>query len=88
MEGTPPRDLPPVLHDEVYRIVGEALRNAFRHAQARQVEVEIQYDDRQFRLRVRDNGKGIDPGFSVETGAPDITACMACANAPNLRAAS
>jgi signal transduction histidine kinase len=60
VEGTP-RNLPPILRDEVYRIVGEALRNAFRHAQARQIEVEIQYDDRQFRLRVRDDGKGIDP---------------------------
>ena len=29
--------------------------------QARQVEVEIRYDDQQFRLRVRDDGKGIDP---------------------------
>jgi signal transduction histidine kinase len=60
VEGTP-RNLRPILRDEVYRIVGEALRNAFRHAQARQIEVEIQYDDRQFRLRVRDDGKGIDP---------------------------
>ena len=31
------------------------------HAQARQIEVEIRYDDDQFRLRVRDDGKGIDP---------------------------
>jgi signal transduction histidine kinase len=58
--GTP-RNLPPILRDEVYRIAAEALRNAFRHAQARQIEVEIRYDDRQFRLRVRDDGKGIDP---------------------------
>jgi signal transduction histidine kinase len=51
----------PILRDEIYRIAAEALRNAFRHAQARQVEVEICYDYEQFRLRVRDNGKGIDP---------------------------
>jgi signal transduction histidine kinase len=25
------------------------------------VEVEIRYDDKRFRLRVRDDGKGIDP---------------------------
>jgi signal transduction histidine kinase len=48
------------LRDEVYRIAGEALRNAFRHAEARRIEVEIRYDERQFRLRVRDDGKGID----------------------------
>jgi signal transduction histidine kinase/ligand-binding sensor domain-containing protein len=60
VEGTP-RNLHPILRDEVYRIAGETLRNAFRHAQARQVEVEIHYDTQQFRLRVRDDGKGIDP---------------------------
>jgi signal transduction histidine kinase/ligand-binding sensor domain-containing protein len=59
VEGTP-RNLHPILRDEVYRIAGEALRNAFRHAQARQIEVEIWYDNRQLRLRVRDDGKGID----------------------------
>jgi signal transduction histidine kinase len=31
-----------------------------RHAQAGLVEVEIRYDDDEFRLRVRDDGKGID----------------------------
>jgi len=40
---------------------GEALRNAFRHAQARRIEVELHYDPRQLRLRIRDDGKGIDP---------------------------
>ena len=60
VEGTP-RDLHPILRDEVYRIAGEALRNAFRHAQARRIDVAIGYGERQFRLRVRDDGKGIDP---------------------------
>jgi signal transduction histidine kinase len=55
------RELPPLVRSEVYRIAGEALRNAFRHAQARRIEVEIQYGRRYFRLRVRDDGKGIDP---------------------------
>jgi len=64
VEGVP-RDLHPILHDEIYRIVAEALRNAFRHAKARQVEVEIRYDHDQFRLRVRDDGKGIDPSVVV-----------------------
>jgi signal transduction histidine kinase len=55
------RNLHPIVRDEIYRISAEALRNAFHHAQARQVEVEIRYDDEQFRLRVRDDGKGMDP---------------------------
>jgi len=59
VEGAP-RGLNPVVRDEAYRIAGEALRNAFRHAQARRITVEIRYDKRYFRLRVRDDGKGID----------------------------
>jgi signal transduction histidine kinase/ligand-binding sensor domain-containing protein len=54
------RDFHPLVRDEIYKIAVEALRNAFRHAQARQVEVEIRYDTEEFRLRVRDDGKGID----------------------------
>ncbi len=59
VEGTP-RNLHPILRDEVYRIAAEAIRNAFKHAQAQRIEVEIRYDERQFRLRVRDDGKGIE----------------------------
>ncbi len=55
------RDLHPILRDETYRIAAEALRNAFHHAYARQIEVEIRYDNQQFRLRVRDDGKGMEP---------------------------
>jgi signal transduction histidine kinase/ligand-binding sensor domain-containing protein len=64
VEGTP-RNLHPILRDEIYRIACEALRNAFRHAQAGQIEVELRYDETQFRLRIRDNGKGIDPKVLV-----------------------
>jgi signal transduction histidine kinase/ligand-binding sensor domain-containing protein len=59
VEGAP-RDLHPILRDEVYRIAGEALRNAFKHAQAGKIEVEIRYEERKLSLCVRDNGKGID----------------------------
>jgi signal transduction histidine kinase/ligand-binding sensor domain-containing protein len=57
------RDLHPIQRDEIYRVASEALRNAFRHAQARRIEVEIRYDNRQLRLRVRDDGRGIDPSI-------------------------
>ena len=55
------RELHPILRDEVYKIAAEALRNAFRHSEAQHLQVEIRYDDERFRLRVRDDGKGIDP---------------------------
>jgi signal transduction histidine kinase/ligand-binding sensor domain-containing protein len=59
VEGTS-RDLAPLVRDEVYRIAGEALRNSFRHAGARRIEVEIHYETRHLRMRIRDDGKGID----------------------------
>jgi ligand-binding sensor domain-containing protein/signal transduction histidine kinase len=59
VEGSP-RELQPILRDEVYRIAGEALRNAFSHAQARRIELEIRYAESQLRLRIRDDGKGMD----------------------------
>jgi signal transduction histidine kinase len=62
------RILSPALQDEVYRIGREALRNAFRHAHARHIEAEIRYDKHHLRLRIRDDGKGIDPHI-LEEGA-------------------
>jgi signal transduction histidine kinase len=67
VQGTS-RVLHPIVRDEVFRIAGEALRNAFRHAQAKQIEVEIRYDERQLRLRVRDDGKGLDLKVLSEGG--------------------
>jgi signal transduction histidine kinase/ligand-binding sensor domain-containing protein len=67
VEGTP-WNLHPIVRDEIYRVASEALRNAFRHAQAKQIEVEFRYDERQLRLRVRDDGKGIDATFLAAEG--------------------
>ncbi|MCE4539700.1 histidine kinase [Pelomonas sp. P7] len=60
VRGTP-RDLHPLVRDEAFRIAGEALRNAFHHADARRIDVEIRYDARQLVLQVRDDGQGIAP---------------------------
>jgi signal transduction histidine kinase/ligand-binding sensor domain-containing protein len=67
VEGTP-WNLHPIVRDEIYRVASEALRNAFRHAQAKQIEVEFRYDKRQLRLRVRDDGKGMDATFLTAEG--------------------
>jgi signal transduction histidine kinase len=53
--------LSPILQDEVYRIAREVLRNTFQHACAREIEAEIRYDYGQLRVRIRDDGRGIDP---------------------------
>ncbi len=56
-----PKPLNPIIRDEVYRIGREALVNAFRHARADHVEVELVYAS-ELRLCVRDDGRGIDAG--------------------------
>jgi signal transduction histidine kinase len=60
VQGTA-RPLAPIVGDEIYHIAIEALRNAFRHAHARRIEVEIRYGAREFQVHVRDNGKGMKP---------------------------
>ena len=67
VEGTP-RPLQPIVTDEVYRIAAEALRNAFQHSNGTRVEAELSYLARQFRLRVRDNGRGIANKVLVSQG--------------------
>jgi ligand-binding sensor domain-containing protein/signal transduction histidine kinase len=64
------RELHPIIREESYCIGREALVNALTHSEGRHVEVEITYDPRQFRLRVRDDGRGIDPAI-IEEGRPD-----------------
>jgi signal transduction histidine kinase len=65
VEGSRQR-LAPILQDEIYRIGREVLRNAFRHAHAGRIEAEIRYDRGMFRLRIRDDGKGIDSSVLKE----------------------
>ncbi|MGA9803942.1 MAG: PAS domain S-box protein [Terriglobales bacterium] len=54
------RELDPTFAGEVYRIAIEALRNSFQHAEARHIKVEIRHEEKEFRVLVRDDGKGID----------------------------
>lgn len=54
------RPLHPIERDETFRIAAEAMRNAVHHSRGTQIEVELRYDAREFRLRVRDDGCGMD----------------------------
>jgi signal transduction histidine kinase/streptogramin lyase len=65
------RELHPLVQEESYCIGREALINALTHSGGRNVEVEITYEPRQFRLRVRDDGRGIDRKILEEGGRPD-----------------
>jgi signal transduction histidine kinase/ligand-binding sensor domain-containing protein len=69
VEGKPER-LSPTIENEIYRIAREVIRNAFHHAVASHIEVEIRYDERELRLRIRDDGKGIDHKVLEASGRP------------------
>jgi signal transduction histidine kinase len=56
-----PKRLSPGLQEQIYLIGREAMLNAMRHAQATNIEADIEYLPRGLRLAVRDNGCGIDP---------------------------
>jgi signal transduction histidine kinase/ligand-binding sensor domain-containing protein len=64
------RELHPMVLEECYAIGREALINALSHSEGLHIEVEINYDAREFGLRVRDDGRGIDPEV-LEKGARD-----------------
>lgn len=51
----------PELEIATYRIVQEALSNASKHGDARRAHVEIEEDQRNVRVTVRDDGHGFDP---------------------------
>jgi signal transduction histidine kinase/ligand-binding sensor domain-containing protein len=64
------RKLNPLVRDEAYWIGHEALINALHHSGAKRIEVEIAYDPSHLRLRIRDDGSGIDPKIIEAGGKP------------------
>ena len=57
------RDMHPIVRDEIYRIVYEAIRNAYIHSRGSRLEVELKYAQN-LSVRVSDDGIGIDPDVS------------------------
>lgn len=64
------RSLSTAAKNEICRIALEILRNASRHSKATRIEAEIRHDNQMLRLRIRDNGQGIDPKVLKEGGRP------------------
>ena len=60
------RPLHPIIFEEVSRIGKEAIGNAFRHSSARSIEAELNYEPNELRMRIRDDGSGIDANILKE----------------------
>jgi PAS domain S-box-containing protein len=66
-----PRELPAEWEANILRIGQEVLTNVFRHARASEFKVLLEFDSREIRLEMRDNGRGFDPrrrheGFGLQ----------------------
>ena len=53
------REVHPLIRDEVYRICREALANAFRHANAEYVTVEVRFLPDMLEVEISDDGNGM-----------------------------
>lgn len=62
VEGQP-RELHPLVHEEIGRIGEEALFNTLRHAGSGLFEVGVTYGADRLIVRFQDDGKGIDPAL-------------------------
>jgi len=60
------RRLDPVIETECFRVAQGALTNVVRHAQAKNVSVELRQADGHLHLRVRDDGIGFDVAMGRE----------------------
>lgn len=52
----------------IYRVAQESLTNVVRHAQASTVELALERHDTWVVLRVRDDGRGLDPASTLGSG--------------------
>ena len=59
-----PFDLDQSTAHELLMVVREALHNAIRHGQPTRVHVEVGFEKKQFRVQVRDDGRGFDTAMA------------------------
>jgi signal transduction histidine kinase len=60
VEGKEEQRLPPTIEITLYRITQEALTNAFRHARAKRVRIQIRRTNQSMECSIRDDGIGFD----------------------------
>ena len=70
VRGTPV-PLRALVRDEIYQVGHEAIVNAFRHARAKHVSVDIDYAPHKLTMTVSDDGWGIDQAYLTPLGRAD-----------------
>ncbi|WP_030743505.1 GAF domain-containing protein [Streptomyces sp. NRRL F-5135] len=72
MTGLLDTGVPAEYAEQLLAVLRETLSNAARHAHATHVEVTAETDGSRLRLRVADNGTGIDPGVTRCSGLANL----------------
>ena len=63
-EASQPRRLPTEVETALFRVVQEAINNVARHAAARNVRIEFEFNDQSVKVEIEDDGIGFDIGSS------------------------
>ncbi|MFF9060331.1 GAF domain-containing protein [Streptomyces sp. NPDC014882] len=72
MTGLLDTDVPAGHAEHLLAVLRETLSNTARHARATAVEVVAETDGARLRLRVADNGRGIDPAVTRRSGLDNL----------------
>ncbi|MGW4072481.1 sensor histidine kinase [Streptomyces asiaticus] len=72
MTGLLDTNVPAGHAEHMLAVAGEALSNAARHAQATAVDVSVEVTDTALRLKVADNGHGLDPAVTRRSGLANL----------------
>ncbi|NEW71621.1 GAF domain-containing protein [Streptomyces rapamycinicus] len=72
MTGLLDTNVPAGHAEHMLAVAGEALSNAARHAQATAVDVSVEVTDTALRLKVADNGHGVDPAVTRRSGLANL----------------
>nr|WP_276568437.1 ATP-binding protein [Acetivibrio saccincola] len=54
------KDLKPVISLTIFRIVQEAINNIKKHSDAKNVEIDLEFSEKELMLNISDDGKGFD----------------------------
>lgn len=72
MTGLLDTRVPPEYAEHLVAVLREALSNVARHAGATAVEIAAEVTDTLLRLRVTDDGRGIDPAVTRRSGVSNL----------------
>jgi len=69
------KNILPVINLSIFRVIQEACNNAIKHANAKCIEINIQYEENVINITIKDDGKGFDTDIKKDIISSDYTGC-------------